>query len=152
MISSSQSSGIKRVSNVCSKPFYKSEFWETSLAVQWIRLHASTAGGVSSIPGRGTKTLMPHGVVPRKNKVRVLGMPFLCPACQISLILVLCQSMPSIRACTTYILSSSPSHQPPVYSIHLEAYSVTISYFTRTTRLRSIIDIQVFKAKNQKHY
>ena len=30
----------------------------TSLAVQWLRLHASTAGGMGSIPGRGTK--IPH--------------------------------------------------------------------------------------------
>ena len=30
----------------------------TSLVVQWLRLCASTAGGVGSIPGRGTKT--PH--------------------------------------------------------------------------------------------
>ena len=27
----------------------------SSLVVQWLRLHASTAGGPSSIPGRGTK-------------------------------------------------------------------------------------------------
>ena len=30
----------------------------TSLAVQWLRLHASTAEGAGSIPGLGTKT--PH--------------------------------------------------------------------------------------------
>ena len=30
----------------------------TSLTVQWLRLRASTAGGESSIPGRGTK--IPH--------------------------------------------------------------------------------------------
>ena len=30
----------------------------TSLTVQWLRLQASTAGGESSIPGRGTK--IPH--------------------------------------------------------------------------------------------
>ena len=30
----------------------------TSLAVQWLRLGASTAGGVGLIPGRGTK--IPH--------------------------------------------------------------------------------------------
>ena len=30
----------------------------TSLAVQWLRLHASTAGGAGSIPGWGTK--IPH--------------------------------------------------------------------------------------------
>ena len=29
----------------------------TSLVVQWLRLHASTAGGTGSIPGLGTKTL-----------------------------------------------------------------------------------------------
>ena len=30
----------------------------TSLAVQWLRLRASTAGGVGSIPGWGTR--IPH--------------------------------------------------------------------------------------------
>ena len=30
----------------------------TSLAVQWLRLHASTAGGTDLIPGQGTK--IPH--------------------------------------------------------------------------------------------
>ena len=30
----------------------------TSLAVQWLRLQASTAGGTGSIPGRGT--YIPH--------------------------------------------------------------------------------------------
>ena len=29
----------------------------TSLVVQWLRLHASIAGGTGSIPGRGTKIL-----------------------------------------------------------------------------------------------
>ena len=33
-------------------------FLGTSLAVQWLRLHASNAGGMSSIPGQGTK--IPH--------------------------------------------------------------------------------------------
>ena len=27
----------------------------TTLEVQWLRLHASTAGGAGSIPGQGTK-------------------------------------------------------------------------------------------------
>ena len=35
---------------------------QTSLAVQWLRLHASTARDTGSVPGRGTK--MPH----QKNK------------------------------------------------------------------------------------
>ena len=32
----------------------------TSLVVQWLRLHASNAGGTGSIPGQGTK--IPHAV------------------------------------------------------------------------------------------
>ena len=32
----------------------------TSLVVQWLRLRAANAGGVDSIPGRGTK--IPHAV------------------------------------------------------------------------------------------
>ena len=32
--------------------------WGTSLVVQWLRLHASNAEGVGSIPGVGTK--IPH--------------------------------------------------------------------------------------------
>ena len=42
----------------------------TSLAVQWLRLHASTAGGMGSIPGWGTK--IPHatwyGAKKKRNK------------------------------------------------------------------------------------
>ena len=46
----------------CGLIFYQTlsqinRFW-TSLAVQWLRLHASTAGGTGSIPVRGTK--IPH--------------------------------------------------------------------------------------------
>ena len=36
----------------------KNTFWGNSLAVQWLGLHASTAGGTGSIPGQGTK--IPH--------------------------------------------------------------------------------------------
>ena len=32
-------------------------FTGTSLAVQWLRFHTSAAGGMSSIPGQGTKIL-----------------------------------------------------------------------------------------------
>ena len=32
----------------------------TSLVVQWLRLHASNAGGMGSIPGWGTK--IPHAM------------------------------------------------------------------------------------------
>ena len=37
----------------------------TSLAAQWLRLHASSAGSISSIPGWGTK--IPHAVQPKKK-------------------------------------------------------------------------------------
>ena len=32
--------------------------WETSLVVQWIRLHAPSAGGPAVIPGQGTESHM----------------------------------------------------------------------------------------------
>ena len=38
----------------------------TSLVVQWLGLHASTAGGMRLIPGRGTK--MPHAASAAKKK------------------------------------------------------------------------------------
>ena len=36
------------------------------MAVQWLKLHASTVGGLSSIPGKGTKIL--HAVQFSQNK------------------------------------------------------------------------------------
>ena len=36
------------------------------MAVQWLRLHASTARAAVSIPGRGIRSHMPHGAA--KNK------------------------------------------------------------------------------------
>ena len=46
----------------------------TSLAVQWLRLCASTAGGVGSIPGWGTKIphAVCHGQTMKINKVRIV--------------------------------------------------------------------------------
>ena len=40
----------------------------TSLAVQWLRLHAPSAGGTGSIPGRGSKILCAEGHGQKKNK------------------------------------------------------------------------------------
>ena len=43
----------------------------TSLAVQWLRLCAPNAGGMGSIPGRGTgelRSCMLHGTAKKKNK------------------------------------------------------------------------------------
>ena len=37
----------------------------TSLTVQWSRLRTSTAGGISSIPGQGTK--ITHDAQPKKS-------------------------------------------------------------------------------------
>ena len=38
------------------------------LVVQWLRLHASTAGGTGSVPGRGVKILHAHGLLlPHQN-------------------------------------------------------------------------------------
>ena len=51
----------------------KKSHWGTSLAVQWLRLCASTAGGVGSIPGQGTK--IPHASLPGqkiKKKTKTL--------------------------------------------------------------------------------
>ena len=39
-----------------------------SLAVQWLRLCASTAGGMGLISGWGTK--VPHAVQPKQNKTK----------------------------------------------------------------------------------
>ena len=36
---------------------FKQHIIGTSLAVQWLRLHASTTGGMGLIPGGGTKIL-----------------------------------------------------------------------------------------------
>ena len=46
----------------------KEGLYRTSLAPQWLRLHASTAGGLGSTPGQGTK--IPHAkwVVQPKNR------------------------------------------------------------------------------------
>ena len=40
---------------------------EISLVSQWLRLHASTEGGVGSIPDQGTRSHMPCGGV-QKDK------------------------------------------------------------------------------------
>ena len=48
----------------------------TSLTVQWLRLHASTAGGVGSIPGPGTKILHAKwcSQKKKKEKCRIWGL------------------------------------------------------------------------------
>ena len=45
----------------------------TSLAVQWIRLSASNAGGMDSITGQGTRIshVMPHGKKKKNDKTKI---------------------------------------------------------------------------------
>ena len=59
--------GLYPKDDVQSLDILKSEWHGNSLAVQWLGLCASTAGGPSSIPGRGTKIpqALPCG---QKNK------------------------------------------------------------------------------------
>ena len=47
----------------------------TSLAVQWLRLCASTAGGTGSIPVQGTKILHARAVQQKKKKKRIVHCP-----------------------------------------------------------------------------
>ena len=55
-----------------TKSFKNVHNFGTSLAVQWLRLRASTVGCTgSSIPGRGTKIRMPRGVAEKKKKMCV---------------------------------------------------------------------------------
>ena len=39
----------------------------TSLVVQWLRLKAPNAGGLSSIPGQGTRSRMPQLKIPHAS-------------------------------------------------------------------------------------
>ena len=55
----------------------------TSLAVQWLRVHASTAGGMGLIPGQGTK--IPHAVrcavpTPLPKKRTIIASTLFCLA------------------------------------------------------------------------
>ena len=49
---------IKELNKWRDSPCTRIRRLRTSLAVQWLRLHATTAGGTGSIPGQGTK--IPH--------------------------------------------------------------------------------------------
>ena len=43
-----------------------------SLAVQWLGLHASTAGGMGSIPAQGTKILHAEWHSKKKEKKKII--------------------------------------------------------------------------------
>ena len=47
---------------------FQKAIWGTSLVIQWLRLHASSAGGASLIPGQGTK--ISHAVQPPSSQKR----------------------------------------------------------------------------------
>ena len=48
---------------------FKELMFGTSLSVQWLRFHASTAGGTGSTPGQGTK--IPQAVWHDQNKIKL---------------------------------------------------------------------------------
>ena len=50
---------------------FKNIITETSLAVQWLRLHTSNARGTGLIPGQGTKILQATHGVAKKKKERI---------------------------------------------------------------------------------
>ena len=45
---------------------------ETSLAVQWLRLHTSIAGGMGSIPAWKLRSLMPHDTMKKKREREII--------------------------------------------------------------------------------
>ena len=49
---------------------YKIEIIGNSLVVQWLGLHASTEGGMASIPGRGTKIPQAAGCGQKIKKLK----------------------------------------------------------------------------------
>ena len=60
---------------ICIYINIKLHLYRTSLLVQWLRLHASTVGGMGSIPRWGTK--IPHAVwCSQKNHVCILSICF----------------------------------------------------------------------------
>ena len=48
---------------------WKQDFW-ISLVVHWLRLHASSAGGMGSVPGQGTKILCAMQCSQKRKKTR----------------------------------------------------------------------------------
>ena len=58
---------LKKQRSLWSILSFKKSSFGTSLAVQWLRLHASTAGHTGLIPGRGTK--IPHAVWDGQKKL-----------------------------------------------------------------------------------
>ena len=56
--------------NCSTKLWFETHGGGTSLVVQWVRLHASSTGGVGSIPGRGIKIRQAlwHGQKMKKKK------------------------------------------------------------------------------------
>ena len=50
---------------------YKRAEGRTSLVAQWLRLHASNAGGGDSIPGQELRSCRSHSVAKTQNKIKV---------------------------------------------------------------------------------
>ena len=104
----------------------------TSLVVQWIRLWASTAEGMGSIPGQRTK--IPHATQPKKKKRKIFN--------KINLNF---ESCPMIR-CSWCIFSAEDPEKSGFIIVHnlVSAYlSVFLSDFSSHTRGR-ILEIFIF--------
>ena len=56
-----------RAKKETDKSLIKNNSGGTSLVVQWLRLHTSTAGGTGSIPGLGTKIPRPKKTNQNQN-------------------------------------------------------------------------------------
>ena len=66
---------VRRVHAIAGKKFKNPEVG-TSLAVQYLRLHASTVRGINSIPGQGTKILQGIRKTKKKKKKKKKTRPF----------------------------------------------------------------------------
>lgn len=52
---------------MCAPVFFKRHRAGAFLPVQWLGLHASTTGGVGSVPGQGTRISVPHSMAKTKD-------------------------------------------------------------------------------------
>ena len=64
----------------------------TSPVVQWLKLHASIAGDVGSIPGPGTKILHAKWCGKKKNRVKLCILWYVSSQCKV----LLCGPFPTL--------------------------------------------------------
>ena len=69
--------GVAKSQTQLSNFHFKDLYAGCSLAVQWLRLWATTAGGVGSIPGQGTKIPHAMGHLSSKRHIQMFSAAFL---------------------------------------------------------------------------